>query len=123
MQICRPVNMEKYPLSILQQTLIDWKYERKHAHETKTYELKHQANGNCEITLKNQITIINNGGTFKVKMDPVTFRTTSVAMESLIDGSEMDALKNFLREFDSETYIKAEESENDTTHQVRFFEK
>ncbi|MEO6488938.1 MAG: hypothetical protein ABIO04_03275 [Ferruginibacter sp.] len=115
--------MEKYPLSKLQQILIEWQYERRHSHETKTYELKHQANGNCEITLKNRITIINIGGSFKVEIAPAVFRTTSLALESLIDETEMDIFKNFLREFDSEMYIMAEQSEKDTSHQARFFEK
>ena len=115
--------MEKYPISLIRGTLIEWKYGRKYSNELKTFDLKDLADGVLDIVLKNKIRIVNQGGTFDVQVEPVKFHTTSLAMASFDDDLENERLKDFLRNFDNEVYIKAEESEANTVQRTRFFEK
>ena len=115
--------MEKYPLSLIQNTLIEWKYARRYSYERKTYDIKDKLNGELEIVFKNKLKIVNNGGTFDLQVEPGKFRLTSLAMASFDDDLENERLINFLRDFDNEVYIKAEENETSTGHQTRFFER
>lgn len=115
--------MEKYPLSLIQLTLIEWKYAKRYPHELKTYEIKDKLTGEVDILFKNKIKIINNGGTFELRIDPAKFRITSEVMASFEDEDENERLKNFLRNFDNEVYIKAEESEGNTEQRTHFFTK
>lgn len=115
--------MEKYPISLIRNTLIEWKYEKKYSNELKTFEVKDQLNGELYIVLKNRIKIINKGGTFDVRIEPVKFHTTSLAMASMDNNSENERLKDLLRNFDNEGYIKAEESESNTVQHTNLFDK
>ncbi|CAN5872902.1 hypothetical protein BH11BAC4_BH11BAC4_05820 [soil metagenome] len=115
--------MEKYPLSLIQNTLIEWKYAKKYSKEVKTYDIKDKLNGEMDIILKNKIRIINKGGTFDMQADPAKFHTNSLAVASLVDEPENERLKDFLRGFDNEVYIQAEEGERSTQQYTRFFEK
>ncbi len=115
--------MEKYPLSVLQNTLIEWKYSKTYTNELKTFDLKDKLNGEVDIVLKNKIKIINKGGTFNLQIEPAKFHTTNLAMAALQDDPENERLKDFLRNFDNETYIKAEESQSNTEVRPAFFER
>ena len=115
--------MEKYPLSVIQHTLIEWKYAKTYSNESKTYDLKERPNGEVDIILRNKIRIVNKGGSFNLKIEPVKFHTTTLAFASLDDDPENDRLKDFLRYFDNEVYIKAEESEKNTEDHPPFFER
>jgi len=115
--------MEKYPLSLIQNTLIEWKYSKKYMHELKTYEIKDKQTGDLDILFNNKIKIVNNGGTFEVRIDPLKFHLTTAAMASPDNEEENERLKNFLRNFDNEVYIKAEAGESNTEQRARFFEK
>lgn len=115
--------MEKYPLSLIQNTLIEWKYSKRYSHELKTYEIKDKLTGDLDILFNNKIKIINNGGTFDLRIDPTKFHITSEAMASSDNEAENERLKNFLRNFDNEVYIKAEAGESNTEQRARFFER
>ena len=115
--------MEKYPLSVIQHTLIEWKYTKNYTSELKTYDLKERLNGELDIILQSKINIINNGGSYMLKIAPVKFHTTIAAMAALENSSENERLRDFLRDLDNETYIKAEESENNTRQRIAFFAK
>ena len=94
--------MNKYPLSSIRQTLIDWKYRKKYSFELKTYDIHEKITGEQEILFKNKIKIENTGGTFEFRSEPVKFLTTAQ---------------------DNTTYTKAQESERNTVQHKRFFEK
>jgi len=115
--------MEKYPLSLIQHTLIEWKYAKRYSGELKTYDIKDRSNGESDIVFKNKIRVINKGGSFDLRIEPIKFRITNLAMASQDDEQENERLKNFLRDFDNEVYIKAEENEGNTQQHTRFFEK
>ena len=115
--------MEKYPISLMRNTLIEWKYETKYSNELKTFEVKDQLNGELFIVMKNKIKIINKGGTFDLRIEPVKFYTTSSAMTSMNTGPENERLKDFLMNFDNEVYIKSEEAESNTTQHTHLFDK
>ena len=115
--------MEKYPLSVIQNTLIEWKYSKMYKNELKTYDLKDKLNGEVDIILKNKIKIVNKGGSFNLQIEPVKFHTTTLAMASLHDDPENIRLKDFLRYFDNEVYIKAEENQGNTEDRPAFFER
>ena len=122
-QICSNGIMQKYPLSSMRQTLIDWKYLKKYSQELKSYDIHEKITGELEIHLKNKIKIINKGGSVDVKPEPVKFLTTSLLMASLEDDLENERLKNFLSDFDNTVYIEAFEAESNTAHRGIFFEK
>lgn len=107
----------------MQNTLIEWKYAKTYSNELKTFDLKEKSNGELDIILKNKIKIVNKGGSFDLKIEPVKFHTSILAMASMQDGPENQELKDFLRIFDNEVYIKAEESEANTQQRNSFFEK
>ncbi|MEO6668983.1 MAG: hypothetical protein ABIN36_05880 [Ferruginibacter sp.] len=122
-QICGNGAMEKYPLTPMRQTLVEWKYLKKYPHELKSYEIHEKASGELEIHLKNKIKIVNKGGSIELKADPVKFLTTSAFMASFDEESENERLKNYLSDFDNTVYIKAQDAEGNTMHRNRFFEK
>jgi hypothetical protein len=113
--------MEKYPLSLIQTALIEWKYAKRYPHELKAYEIKDKLTGEVDIVFNNKIQIINNGGTFDLRVEPAKFQTTRDAVASFENETENERLKNFLRNFDNEVYIKAEESEASTEQRTHFF--
>lgn len=115
--------MEKYPLSVIQNTLIEWKYAKTYSNEVKSYVIKDKLNGELDIVLSNKIKIVNKGGSFNLQIQPVKFHTTTLAMASLQDDAENERLKDFLRNFDNEVYIQAEEREVDTEERIAFFER
>ncbi|MEO8769470.1 MAG: hypothetical protein ABI402_05280 [Ferruginibacter sp.] len=115
--------MQKYPLSSMRQTLIEWKYQRKYAHEVKSYDIHEKITGELEIHLKNKIKVVNNGGSFDVKIEPVKFLTTSILMSSFDEETENERLKNYLGDFDNSVYTNAQEAESNTTHRSSFFER
>ena len=122
-QICSNVNMQKYPLSLMRQSLIEWKYQKKYSHELKSYDIHEKVNGELEILLKNKIKILNSGGSIDVKPEPVKFLTTTLLMASFDEELENERLKNYLTDFDNTVYIKAQEAEGSTTHRKSFFER
>ena len=115
--------MEKYPLSPMRKTLVEWKYQKKYSQELKSHDIHEKGNGELEIQLKNKIKIINDGGSFELKADPAKFFTSVSLMASFDEEEENERLKNFLSDFDNSVYIKAQEAENSTTHKSNFFEK
>lgn len=115
--------MEKYPLSAMRQTLVEWKYQKKYSNELKSHVIHEKENGELEIQLKNRIKIINNGGSFDLQADPAKFLTTLSKMASFDEEEENERLKNFLSDFDNSVYIKAQDAENNTSHKNSFFER
>lgn len=107
----------------MRQTLVEWKYQKKYAQEIKTHDIHEKADGELEIHLKTKIKIVNEGGSFDLKIEPVKFLTTVQMMASFEDEDENERLKNFLADFDNNVYTKAQESEENTLHRTRFFEK
>src|SRR6476620_5137343 len=122
MQICGTLNMQKYPLSPMRKTLIEWKYRKKYSHELKSHDIHEKITGEIEIQLMNKIHIINNGGSFYLKIEPVKFFTTGLLMASYDEEQENERLRDFLSDFDNSVYTKAQESEANTTHRSNFFE-
>jgi hypothetical protein len=122
-QICGNVAMQKYPLSSMRQSLIEWKYQKKYSHELKSYDIHEKVTGELEIHLKNKIKIVNNGGSVEVKPEPVKFLTTTLLMASFDEDEENERLKNYLTDFDNTVYITAQEAEGNTTHRKSFFER
>ncbi len=115
--------MEKYPLSLMRQSLIEWKYRRKYSHEVKTFDVKDKQNGELEIMVQNKIRIVNNAGSFNVQVEPVKFSTNSTDLASFSNEEENEKLKNFLSDFDNSVYTQAQDNESNTAHHGRFFER
>jgi hypothetical protein len=115
--------MQKYPLSSMRQTLIEWKYQKKYAHELKSYDLHEKITGELEVLLRNKLKIVNDGGSLEVVAEPMKFFTTTLLMNSFDEEIENERLKNALADFDNSVYIKASESESNTFHQSSFFKR
>jgi hypothetical protein len=107
----------------MRKSLIEWKYRTKYGVEVKSYDIKDKQNGEIEILFKNKIRIVNNSGSFEVPAESIKFGTTVLALASTSDESDNERLQNFLSDFDNFVYTQAQENENNTTHQGKFFER
>ncbi len=122
-QICGSLNMQKYPLSLMRQTLLEWKYQKQYANELKSHDIHEKITGELEIQLMNKIQIVNKGGSVSLNIEPVKFFTTKSLMASFDEELENQRLKDFLSDFDTSVYIKARDAESNTTHRTNFFER